>query len=247
MIDARSEIQLLRQRLRMKNLSETLIDDICDEVSRDISMITSDILADAMNEAVAVGGDVGSVDLIEELKAVRTGPSFEIITNSGRTDFSEPPFPMLPKLLKNAKVAKDGSLYKVIPIKQKTTNKNISVTTEAAMANINNARQIAKEQRGADKKTQRGLTSPDPMRGADTFSAMQSVSRSKSKQQRQGQTNGPVINFRTASSKQDASRSWVIPGKMRDVSAPLREINMNMHDSIDSAIKDIIRKYEGIY
>lgn len=247
MLDAKSEIERLRQRLRMKNLSETVIDDICDEVSRDISVTTSDILADAMNEAVMVGGDVGSADFIDELRAVRTGPSFEIITDSGRTDFSEPPFPMLPKLLKNAKIAKDGSLYKVIPIKQKTTNKNMAVTTEAAIANINNARRIAKEQRDAEKETHRGMVAPDAMKGADTFSAMQSINRSRSKQQRQGQQDGPVINFRTASSKQDASRSWVVPGKMRDVSGPLREINMNMHDDIDKAIEDIIRKHEGMY
>jgi len=247
MIDAKSEIELLRQRLRIKNLPETVIDGICDEAARDISITTSDILADAMNEAVMVGGDVGSVDFIEELKAVRTGPSFEIITDSGRMDFSEPPFPMLPKLLKNAKVAKDGSLYKVIPIKQKTTNKKMSVTTEAAIANINNARRIAKEQRDTEKETTRGTISSDAMKGADTFSAMQSISRSRSKQQRLGQTDGPVINFRTASSKQDAHRSWVIPGKTRDVSAPLREINMSMQDNIDNAIEDIIKKHEGMY
>lgn len=247
MLDARSEIDMLRQRLRMKNLSEKIVDLICDEASRDISIATSDILADAMNEAVNVGGDVGSADFIDELKAVRTGPSFEIITDSGRTDFSEPPFPMLPKLLKNAKVAKDGSLYKVIPIKQKTTNQQKSVTTEAAYENINNARRIAKEQRDADQQTNRGFSSPDAMKGMDTFTAMQSINRSRQKEQRGGQSNGPVIDFRTASSKQDASTQWVRPGKMRDVSGPLREINMNMHDNIDRTISDIIRQYEDGY
>lgn len=247
MLDARTEIERLRQRLRMKSLSESVIDSICDDVSREISMTTADILADAMNEAVNIGGDIGSVEFIDELRAVRTGPSFEITTDSGRTDFSEPPFPMLPKLLKNAKIAKDGSLYKVIPIKNKTSNKKVSVTTEAAYENINNARRIAKEQRDAERDTARGTASPDAMKGMDTFAAMQSINRSRQKQLKVGQVNGPAINFRTASSKQDPNKSWVHPGKVRDASGPLREINMNMHDNIDRTIEDVIKKHEDMY
>jgi len=52
MLDARTEIDRLRQRLRIKNLSESVVDEICDDASRDISLATSDILADAMNEGV---------------------------------------------------------------------------------------------------------------------------------------------------------------------------------------------------
>ena len=247
MLDARSEIDMLRQRLLMKNLSNNIVDAICDDASRDISNATSDILADAMNDAVNVGGDIESEELIDELRAIRSGPSFEIITDSGRTDFSEPPFPMLPKLLKNAKVAKDGSLYKVIPMKQKTTNRNTAVTTEAAIENINNARRIAREQRDSDQKSNRTSSSPDAMKGMNTFAAMQSINRSRHKQQKGGQIDGPTVDFRTASSKQDASRQWVNPGKIRNASAPLREINMNMHDNIDIAIKDIIQMHEDGY
>ena len=175
------------------------------------------------------------------------GPSFEITTDSGRTDFSEPPFPMLPRLLKNAKVAKDGSLYKVIPIKNKTDNKRISVTTEAAYENINNARRIAKEQRDVEREVGQGFGTTDALKGMDTFAAMQSINRSRQKQPKQGQIDGPTINFRTASSKQDPNKSWVHPGKNRDVSGPLREINMNMHDNIDRVIEDIIRRHENMH
>ena len=180
MIDPNAEIIQLRQRLRFKNLSEGIIDDICDEVSREISMITSDILADAMNEAVNAGGDIGSIDFIDEIRAVRTGSSFDIITDSGKTDFTEPPFPMLPSLLKNAKVAKDGSLYKVIPIRQKGNNakKSTAKTSEAAYQAIESARRRSKEDRG---DTQRGSSSPDAMKGMDTVSAMQAISKSRQK------------------------------------------------------------------
>jgi hypothetical protein len=248
MLDARTEIDRLRQRLRFKHLSESIIDEICDDVSKDISMATADILADAMQQAVDAGGNVGSEAFIEELRAVRTGPSFEIATDSGKTDFSEPPFPMLPKLLKNAKTAKDGSLYKIIPMKEKSSISRVSVTTEAAIENINNARRIAKEQRDAEKETDRGTVSPDPMRGMDTFSAMQSINRARhgSKQKIRNEK-GPVTNFKTASSKQDPSSQWVMPGKTMDLTGPLRDINMNMHDNIDRVIENIIRSYDDMF
>ena len=247
MLDANAEIDRLKQRLRMKNLSEKVCDKICDEVSRDISIATSDILADAMNQAVNAGGDIASTEFIDELKAIRGGNGFDIITASGQTDFSEPPFPMLPRLLQNAKVAKDGSLYKVIPIRMKSgkTDSRVAVTTEAAYQNINDARYRAKEAREADKESSRSL-SPDALKGGDIFATMMSLNTSRTKQKRERNTE-PVIAFKTASSKQDPNTQWVQPGKTKNMSGQLREINMNMHDSIDTVIKDTIRMYEDMY
>jgi hypothetical protein len=246
MLDANAEIMRLRQRLRFKNLSESVIDSICDEAALEISMRTSDLLADAMNEAVNAGGDVMSVDFIDEIRAVRTGASFQITTDSGHMDFSEPPFPMLPGLLKNAKVAKDGSLYKVIPIKQKTStsSSSMSKTTEAAMQNINNARKAAKDAQNEDMRTH---SSPDAMKGMSTVAAMQEISKSRSAGKKKEKTNEPIINFRTASSKQDPAVSWVHPGKKVDMSGALNNINANLQDDIDKAIDDVVRRYEGLY
>lgn len=250
MIDPNTEIERLRQRLRFKNLSEKVIDSICDDVSRDISLTTSDILASAMDEAVSAGADVGSEDFVNEVRAARSGATFDIVTDSGRTDFSEPPFPMLPKLLKNAKVAKDGSLYKVIPIRRKGSYNEIngnktSATTEAAFASIENARRRAKEDKANTKRT---YASPDAMQGMDTLSAMQTISKSRQKEPKmREQSREPVIDFRTASSKQDAATQWVNPGKQMNMSGILRNINADLHDSIDRAIEDIIRNYEGGY
>ena len=247
MLDANTEIERLRQRLKFRNLSERVIDEICDDVSREISYRTSDILADAMNEAVNAGGDAMSVDFIDEIKSVRTGASFDIITESGKTDFSEVPFPMLPRLLKNAKVAKDGSLYKVIPIRQKGTENSraMGVTTEAAYAGIESARRRAKE---AKDDTPRAYASPDAMKGMDTFSAMQQISKSRQKAPRMREkSTEPAINFRTASSKQDASSQWVHPGRKVDMGPALVEINSRLHESIDRVIEEVIRMHEGMY
>lgn len=249
MLDANTEIERLRYRLKFKNLNEKLIDEICDEVSRDIQMMTSDILAEAMIEAVDAGAQASSVDFIDELKAVRSGRSVDIITESGKTDFSEPPFPMLPRLLKNAKVAKDGSLYKVVPIRQKSgeTKRNMAVTTEAAYRAIEVARRAAKAER--EEQDGRAYTSPNAMKGMDTFSAMQAISKSRQKQPKLRQTtdNEPVINFRTASSKQDASTQWRHPGRPVNMGPALNDINDRLHDAIDRAIEEVIRMHEGMY
>ena len=247
MIDPNAEIDRLRQRLRFKNLSESIIDEICDDVSREISIVTSDILADAMQEAISAGVDAKSTDFVDEVRTVRSGASFDIVTDSGRTDFSEPPFPMLPRLLKNANIAKDGSLYKVIPMKQKGSyNKNnVAATTEAAYANIESARRQAKEDRS---ETQRGSTSPDAFKGMDTLSAMQSISKSRQKSPKMKEkSTEPAVTFRTASSKQDESSQWVHPGKKADMGPALANINANLHDSIDRAVEEIIRKNESMY
>lgn len=244
MLDPNTEIERLRQKLRFKNLSESIIDEICDEAALEISRVTSDLLADAMEEAVAAGQDAKSADFIEQIKAIRNGSSYQITTSSGKTDFSEAPFPMLPSLLKNAKVAKDGSLYKVIPIKQKSANgATVSRTTDAAMQNINNARQAAKKERD---NTPRSSASPNALKGMDTVAAMQEISKFR-KSQTKEKTLDAAVDFRTASSKQDANRQWVNPGRKIDMSSALSSINNNLQDNIDRTIDDIIRRIEGSY
>lgn len=246
MLDPNAEISRLRQRLRFKGLSDSVVDSICDEAAAEISATTADLLADAMNDAVNAGGDAMSVDFIDELRAAKFGSSYQITTDSGNTDFSQAPFPMLPRLLKNAKVAKDGSLYKVIPIKQKNTGEKasgVAKTTEAAMQNINNARKQAKEEKVNEN---RGYASQNAMKGMDTVAAMQQVSKTRSSKYNDKDTE-VTVNFRTASSKQDPNTQWVNPGKKADMSGALNNINANLQDSIDRAIDEIIRRLEELY
>jgi hypothetical protein len=66
--------------------------------------------------------------------------TYEIVPAGGQTKFEEPPFPMLPSLLKNPKVAKDGSLYKVIPI-GKSDGGNKPKTIMNAIREQNQSRQ----------------------------------------------------------------------------------------------------------
>jgi hypothetical protein len=245
MIDARFEIDKLKQILRQKNISEDAIQSICGDIARDISSATADLLADAMIEAVSAGGDVSSSEFASEVISIRNGHTFNVDTSSGKQDFSEPPFPMLPKLLRNAKVSRKGDLYKVIPVSKKS-NASSAVTTEAAIRNINEARQLAKDERDARDKGNITTGTPDPMAGMQILAAIQGSGR-PSPQKKESRTREGSITYRTASSKQDAAVSWVMPAKNANLTDALRNINNNLQDSIDRVILDIVNRYSGMY
>ena len=249
MLDANHEIEQFKHRLRFKNLSEPVIDSICQDVAIEIMHASTDLLADAMEQAVQAGAEARSVQFISEIRAVSNGGSFMVGTESGRHDFSEPPFPMLPKLLKNAKTAQDGSRYKVVPIRDKGTKSNlgrIGVTTEAALRNINDARKLAKEARDADDYTSQ-LT-PDALSGMSTFAALQAINEvRKAFPTMREKSTEPVTAFRTASSKQDANAKWVQPGRQANMASALHHINSQLQMDLDDAIRGIIHRHEGMY
>ena len=118
-------------------------------------------------------------------------------------------------------------------------------TTESALQSISDARMQAKEERA---NTNRGTLSPSAFQGMDTIAAMQSMSgaRQKSPQMREKSTE-PAVDFRTASSKQDATQKWVHPGKNIDMSGALNNINDRLHEEIDRTVEEVIRMYEGLY
>lgn len=115
MVNLFFELEKLRSTLRNKGLSETTVDQIVKKAETEIYTVYSQKMGEAMDRAVEVGVQKESVDFINELRP-RPG-AFELTTDSGNMNFSTPPIPMLPWLLKNAKPMKDGSgVYKVIPV-----------------------------------------------------------------------------------------------------------------------------------
>lgn len=251
MLDANMEIDKLRQRLRFKNLNESIIDSICDDVSREIGTTAVDLLANAAEEAVRAGQNSKSIEFINEVRIKQEGVGFAIGTESGKSNFSEPPFPMLPKLLKNGKIAKDGSQYKVIPIRAKGNKSNggrLATTTEAALKGINEARQAAKQERDAMKEKLNTSLSPDAMKGMSTFAALQTINNArKSFPTMTQKSTEPVVAFRTASSKQDATAKWVHPGRDANMDTVLHDINARLQYDLDNIIEDTIRRHEGMY
>lgn len=116
MVNIFLEIERLKSSLRSKGLEEEFVESIADKAHTDISLALRERLDAAMDLAIQSGVQKESADFINDLRP--RPDAFLIDTTSGMTDFSEPPFPMLDKLLaRGAKPMKDGSgVYKVIPV-----------------------------------------------------------------------------------------------------------------------------------
>jgi hypothetical protein len=116
------ELDRLKITLENKGLSEAHIDQIIEKASQEINSAFSQQAEGAMLQAMDEGVAKRSPDFINELRMDLV--NMQLTTESGNMNFSEAPFPMLPKLLKNAKPMKDGSgVYKVIPVGQPGKNR----------------------------------------------------------------------------------------------------------------------------
>ena len=115
MANVEMELQRLRMSLRARGFAEENVDIIVSKAQAEIEFEMQQSMIKAMDEAIAAGVQKQSAEFINEL---RPSPgAFMLETESQNTDFSTPPYPMLDKLLANAKPMSDGSgVYKVIPV-----------------------------------------------------------------------------------------------------------------------------------
>lgn len=116
MINIHLELERLKASLRARGLEEETVEILAQKAEVDIMAALQDQMDSAIDLGVQSGVQKDSADFINELRP-RPG-AFILETESGNTDFSEPPYPMLDKLLaKGAKPLKDGSgVYKIIPV-----------------------------------------------------------------------------------------------------------------------------------
>lgn len=234
-MDANQELQNMRFNLQSEGYDSDDIDTMCDGAAAMISEGITSAIADALRQAEQIGQDMGADDFLSELRVDVIGSTFIITTDSGRTDFSEPPFPMLPSLLKNAKTAKDGSRYKRIPISGNKGAKSIPTSTMQATERMRDEQTIAKEQ-----------ILDDVMGAARSFAGRSTIGRAPGKQEkRANRISGGTTQFATASSKQDSMTKWVMPAKDYDLSAALANINSELSITIDQIIINATQSYRG--
>jgi hypothetical protein len=93
-----------------------MVEGIVSEAEREITFALREQLDQAMELAIQSGVQKDSSDFINQLRP--RPDAFMIETESGVTDFTEPPYPMLDRLLaRGTKPMKDGSgVYRVIPV-----------------------------------------------------------------------------------------------------------------------------------
>lgn len=144
------ELEKLRVTLRNKGLDARAIETIVSKASREISEAFEEQGESAMQLAIEAGVAQRSPEFINELTL--NAMSMEITTDSGNMEFTEPPYPMLSKLLQNAKPIKDGSgVYKIIPVGASSdTRPKVSTNIYDAFKKINAERaENAKKQYNA--------------------------------------------------------------------------------------------------
>jgi hypothetical protein len=109
------ELDKLRLTLRNKGLDARAIEIIVNKAGKEISDAFDEQGESAMQLAIEAGVQQRSPEFINELQI--DPANMAITTESGNLEFTDPPYPMLSKLLQNAKPIKDGSgVYKVIPV-----------------------------------------------------------------------------------------------------------------------------------
>jgi hypothetical protein len=114
------ELDRLRSHLSIRGVDDATIDKIVARARSEIEAVVAARGQEAVDSAVEVGAQKESADFINQLRF--DAFNFEVATESGQLNFDEPPRPMLPFLLKNAKPMKDGSgVYKVIPVGKPST------------------------------------------------------------------------------------------------------------------------------
>lgn len=116
MINVFLELERLKAVLRNRGLDDSTVESIAAQAEMEIAHALREQMDHAVDLAVQSGVQKRSPEFINELRPRMD--AFILETESGITDFSEPPFPMLDRLLANgAKPMKDGSgVYKVIPV-----------------------------------------------------------------------------------------------------------------------------------
>lgn len=118
------QLQTLKDHLKSRGLSDFEVDAVVQQAMQDIDSQISHKQDEAMDRLIDTGIQKGSVDFINDLRP--SDQDFVLETESGRTDFSLPPYPNLRNILKNPKIAKDGTQYKVIPVGAPSAPRNMA-------------------------------------------------------------------------------------------------------------------------
>lgn len=212
MINFHFEIAQLRERLSNSGLDPEVVETLVSKAENEILTALSSAMDQALERAVQAGVEKDSKDFINELRP--RPDAFILETESSRTDFSDPPYPMLDRLLSGAKPMKDGSgVYKIIPVGATSTKPKPKIHT-----NIFDAQKALMAQRAEEAKEQYQRIIPKGSKGEPAF--------------------------RTATSKQNRNTQWVMPEKEKDFAPLMEELNQDLSKTHDEIVREIIKNYE---
>ena len=222
------KLSILRSRLSAMGIRGSKLEDIMDSAAAEISDAVKSIVEDAVHQAEGIGSAMKAEEFLSQIRLDPSSGYVEISTDSGRLNFSTPPVPMLPWLLKNAKTAEDGSRYKVIPVGGGSVSSKPKPVAKDIAAGLNAL--------SAERSTATNM--------AEKMAAAFSVSAATGTSERQEPQSLSKPEFRVASSKQDATRQWVAPPKDLDMTGAVMSINAAIRSSIDQACDEVLKRHE---
>lgn len=215
MLNIPLELERLKATLRGRGLEEDTVVELAIKAENEIQLKLREQLDIAMDELIQLGVQKDSSEFINDLRP--RPDAFLMETESSNTDFSDPPYPMLDKLLSggNIKPMRDGSgVYKVIPI-----GKQGSKTRPSIHSNIFDAQKSISAERH-----ERAIKEYNNIAPRDS-----------------------KVQFRTATSKQNRNTQWVLPAKDKDFTDDIQRINSSLYDTHDEIVLSVIREYEEMF
>lgn len=233
MISIDNEIFKLEFELQQLNIEYEQHRQIVEAARNEIDNAVLDIVTSRMEEVAIAAEREGAYELLDELTVEEQFGNYLITTTSGRTDFSKKEIQNLPNLLKKGKVAKDGSVYRRIPMKKRVPTSSLEAMKEREAHNeaVRQRQREARLSGAGDRVLQAANHFRDAMR--DRLAAAR----------KQSQQNNTKPDFKTASSKQDPTKAWVIPAKNLDFTQYLANINDQLANEIEQAVVGIITHY----
>lgn len=235
MLNAQTEIGRLRHLLLYGEVPIWKVDKICLSAAQEIDAGVTQLVADALEDVAIEAVKIGADEFVQQLTVQEIGGRYEITTSSGITDFSEDSKSMIPDLLKNADISKDGHRYKRIPVGKPSGRMKLDIFD--VQQNIDRAR------RQADVDTTNNR-SDNPGRSVATFSG--ALDMSLLKKRHSIPEVGGEVDIKTVTDKQDQSSQWVRPAKDMDMTALLGQTNKQLEQDVDNVIKGVIYKYESM-
>lgn len=222
-----NKIQDLKQSMISMGVSYSVAQVLCNEAEQEIIEEIKNIVENAVYDVVGAGSSMEADEFLSQITLNQENGYVQISTESGRLDFSRPKTPMLPWLLKNAKTAKDGSRYKVIPVGASKGDKPQSQAKDV-QSGLASMRQT---------KTNKLESMAQQVAQAFNVSSSRATNKTETKNM-QG-----ASEFRVASDKQDPDTNWVLPEKKLDLSGIVMEVNNRIRADVDRIADGIISQY----
>lgn len=224
MINLEIKLFQLQKHLRDYGIEDSDVHTLVQEAKDIIYESIDELTQAAMQDAVLYAEEQGVYEFAQELTVDQNGLYRTLSSKRGTFRFNYPERQNLNNLLKNGEIADDGSKYKIIPVGKKSFSSSFDqMKAQSAIQSEARAAMIGKNMSKRASQLSEALQ-------AKIRDRVQNVaSRSP--------------EFKTASSKQDPQKSWVIPERDVDLTEYMENLNSQLQAEITNTIDNTIDYY----